>query len=621
MKDKHIQKWNVFASVYCVERFQELLDEHYIIAIACLSWPEQHVWRERKKFEIRVRLGELRLAASATAWDELHRTHNLWKKGEKILAMLSADTAIRYLNYALQIAKHGKIVDAVDSCHSSTEISTSKLKDAENNILNNEEVEWGEIDQIFCRGFYTTAVKELKSYIHHEKHKILNSLQQLSPNFGTQLIRKKGVDMSINLSEGVSEVITVVREIGLAELTRIFGITVHTHNNLLLLFLTKHSLFDVQFVHICNGIVFGSERKRREEGGEGERKGKEREEEEETLSPSPFYYLHSLLLLSLPIPKYFPLDSHFAQRIHWPSVKVYKYKKGKTCSLYYHNNQWMLSSNPSKTLQFRGRRESIEHVFWTVWNDLNYLFPSTLFNYSYLFKLYVSKMRKGTKESGREKISLIGVMNNIKMREEDMEQQAKIYSWKSATPLPSKTSTFDYRQCIALAAEFPITTTKGVIVVDEDFHRAKIKSYCYNAFSQLLFLARTHKWKFGRGSEEKGYVLELVRAPKRVNIQQVLLENEELLPIMGLYENMVTDYDNTVARLQLRYSELPLSQEPQAKKQFSILVKKDQADERKIYFAARNWKFKRIDKYFSSISTKEAIDKIHPLLFSERIKL
>jgi len=100
--------------VYTIQEFEHLLDNHEIQTLECVFSPKNFVLKENHKFNVTIDKTKLRTSISTIS-------SNSWVKGKKKLIVLgdydlnaglkSVFHSLRILDFGIQIALHGKIVD------------------------------------------------------------------------------------------------------------------------------------------------------------------------------------------------------------------------------------------------------------------------------------------------------------------------------------------------------------------------------------------------------------------------------------------------------------------------------------------------------------------------------
>jgi len=106
---------NTDITMYGVDYFQELVDNHEITALECLFLDNNHVIKKNHEFDFSLDLGKLRRAISSKA-------SNSYVKAKKKMIVEGDDASVyigkkslwhslRILKFGIQIATHGRIVD------------------------------------------------------------------------------------------------------------------------------------------------------------------------------------------------------------------------------------------------------------------------------------------------------------------------------------------------------------------------------------------------------------------------------------------------------------------------------------------------------------------------------
>ena len=100
--------------VFSEEEFGKRIEQHDVTALECLWLPEKNILNGAVKVDFSLNLGKLRDSFSATAsnsWVKAKKKFLVEKDFNPYIGKKSAWHALRIIDFGIQIAKNGKIVD------------------------------------------------------------------------------------------------------------------------------------------------------------------------------------------------------------------------------------------------------------------------------------------------------------------------------------------------------------------------------------------------------------------------------------------------------------------------------------------------------------------------------
>ncbi|MFN8670935.1 MAG: hypothetical protein U0457_02500 [Candidatus Sericytochromatia bacterium] len=175
---------NINLHIYTKIEFQHLLDEHNIEMLECFFLAEKHKLKELVKFKFSLNLNKLRTAISTVgngSWVRGKKKLTISADYNKYLGIKSIFHSLRILNYGIQIAKNGKILDYSASNYIWVDILEISQK------LDSFEL-WNILEKKYRKEF-----NKLKSEFTvlcpkgYNKNDIkMNKLQELLSNFGIE---------------------------------------------------------------------------------------------------------------------------------------------------------------------------------------------------------------------------------------------------------------------------------------------------------------------------------------------------------------------------------------------------------------------------------------------------
>lgn len=180
--------------------------------------------------------------------------------------------------------------------------------------------------------------------------------------------------------------------------------------------------------------------------------------------------------------KFFNYKEDLAAPIDWRSVKVCEKLDGSLMQFYHYDGAWHVatSGTPDAYTNMNGFNKVFKDFFWETWFDLDYSFPKDT-NKCFAFEL-VSKYNRIIVEYCKPNIVLHGVRNKYTLEEEDAETYAKLMGWDYAETYELK-SLKEMEEFVNLRSP---TENEGVVLVDKNFNRVKIKSEEYVKWHHLI---------------------------------------------------------------------------------------------------------------------------------------
>lgn len=135
----YLNQW-LDVNVFSKEEFQNMIHEHEISALECLSLNNENIWKETHTWDFQLHLPTLRNAISAkssNSWVKAKKKFIVEKDFNDYIGKKSAWHAIRMLDFGTQIAKYERIMNfksmndllpQIMECHSWEEIDSKFRK-------------------------------------------------------------------------------------------------------------------------------------------------------------------------------------------------------------------------------------------------------------------------------------------------------------------------------------------------------------------------------------------------------------------------------------------------------------------------------------------------------------
>lgn len=112
--EQHINIGEIEATIYGENEFQKMIDEHEISVLECLFLPQEFIVKQTKKFNFNLNLKKLRESLSkksSNSWVKANKKFSIEKDFNPYIAKKSLFHSFRILNFGIQIAQYGKIIN------------------------------------------------------------------------------------------------------------------------------------------------------------------------------------------------------------------------------------------------------------------------------------------------------------------------------------------------------------------------------------------------------------------------------------------------------------------------------------------------------------------------------
>lgn len=250
-------------------------------------------------------------------------------------------------------------------------------------------------------------------------------------------------------------------------------------------------------------------------------------------------------VVSYPFKKFFNFFEVFKADLDEKTTKFYEKLDGTLIVLYYYN-EWLISTSGTADASGNvcspvfdvGLDCDYSKLFWDLWGKFKYSLPEEK-NKCYMFEL-CTKHNQVIIEYKDPKIVFLGVRNLDTLKEEKIEPIAEKYGWE----IPSL---YDF-ESIEKAIYYCSSTDKkieGVIAVDDNFNRLKIKTSIY---------ATTFKTICGSDSSVKSLVVFWEKDGK---LNDLLTEFEDVNKVItDKYEIVVKAIDIFIRECEKDYEKI-----------------------------------------------------------------
>eukprot|EP01124_Arcella_intermedia_P006836 TRINITY_DN14131_c0_g1_i1.p1 TRINITY_DN14131_c0_g1~~TRINITY_DN14131_c0_g1_i1.p1 ORF type:complete len:651 (-),score=166.09 TRINITY_DN14131_c0_g1_i1:9-1961(-) len=521
---------------YHRKHFQDLITENIVWAMMVNWLPQSCILKETHKFSENIRLPTLKRAILMDSSHNFAKAKRLWMEGDHKKAKKNIVHGLRWLMFGEQIIETGRIEDFTLGNNYWNEVTQDPAK------------EWGHYEAKF-RPLYKTMMHKIR---HEESKNLFEPSKDKNPLI--YYIKKFGVEsLSFDYSVCVSS----------QSVDNLGGNLVHITRD-------HSSPMDNPIVKLCSGVVLYV-----------------RELDCPAVSPFPTHKADDesfqFEVLSMPFEKFEDYDWERRKQLKIEGP-IYKRLDGMLACLYFFNNSWNISTtlssdgsevyyytqetllqptdidtekwkrnfktvNQLKKWQVVDTHEgglllnsqmtsiTFKHLFWTIWNNLNYQLPENK-QFCYIFQLIhpltVSVMK--TVEVGD--LVLIGIRNLVSMEELPIHMFAfSQYAWKALEPI-----TLQWEELMNNITTSDPLQNPGYVYCSPENQRTNILNPQYAALKDL------HPWN----DKNKNWklMLDLVRTNANYNFMDNFPE------WMELFEEVEKEYGQFCEDVQRVYQSI-----------------------------------------------------------------
>ena len=258
-------------------------------------------------------------------------------------------------------------------------------------------------------------------------------------------------------------------------------------------------------------------------------------------------------IVSFPYLKFWNAHEGLAAEIDWSTAKVMEKLDGSLMTLHYYDNAWQISSSgkPDAAGEVNNSGITFAKLFWDTWEKLGYKLPTNT-NICYMFEM-ITPLNRIVCVYNESRIVLHGARDLQTLCELIPEPIAKEYGWECAKSYPLQT--FD--EIVDFVKDFNPLANEGVVVVDQEFNRIKIKSPQYLAIAHMKD-GFSHKRiielvQLNAGSEFLSYFPEFTKEYEEVKEKYENLVNE-IANVFAKYSPIIAQKDYALAVKHLPYS-------------------------------------------------------------------
>ena len=214
------------------------------------------------------------------------------------------------------------------------------------------------------------------------------------------------------------------------------------------------SRWDVPFVHQCRGIILDENDNWR--------------------------------IVARPFDKFFNHGESRAANINWNAAKVQEKVDGSLMILYYHGEEWQVGSSgtPDANGDINSRNLTFAELFWSTWKEMGLAVPANQHtDWTLLFELTSPENRIVVRHKDR-KLTLIGCRNRI--TGEELPVSTVNTSFGTNYPLVQSFDLYDINKVLESFDTIDPLLQEGYVVVDNNFHRIKVKHPGYVALHHTI---------------------------------------------------------------------------------------------------------------------------------------
>ncbi len=185
-------------------------------------------------------------------------------------------------------------------------------------------------------------------------------------------------------------------------------------------------------------------------------------------------------VVSYPFKRFYNAHEGHAVAIDWESVTVQEKNDGSLCVLYWYDNKWNVqtSGTPDASGCVNDSNDTFHELFFNTWYALNYKLPVNT-GFCYIFELMTTDNQVIVRHE-KPRIVYIGC-RNLQTLEEWLPIPPSLSNWEAC-------KTYELSDMEAIEASLDGTSPverEGVVCVDKNFNRIKIKSKAYVALHHL----------------------------------------------------------------------------------------------------------------------------------------
>jgi len=234
-------------------------------------------------------------------------------------------------------------------------------------------------------------------------------------------------------------------------------------------------------------------------------------------------------IVSFPYKKFFNHGEGHAAKIDWNTAKVFEKLDGSLCTLYWHQNEWHVSTSgtPDANCLINYTEKTFAMLFWEAWEKMGYCNPDNLLrDHCYMFEL-CAKENQVVVQHDELRLVLHGIRE---IGPESCYLEIPIEGYSNVFELAQTYSLTSMKECLDAAEQFNPIQHEGFVVVDGNFNRVKVKGLKYVALHHL------------RSDFSERRILDLVRLGEVPEVVSYFPEmGDKIQEIKGKYERIIEE--------------------------------------------------------------------------------
>ena len=186
-------------------------------------------------------------------------------------------------------------------------------------------------------------------------------------------------------------------------------------------------------------------------------------------------------VVSRPYDKFWNYGDARAKPLNWDNITVYEKMDGSLMSLYHYDDKWHVASSgsPDASGPVNNGDKTFAQYFWETWNRRGYRLPMYLSDLTFILELCGPLNKVVCSYSGSD-IFLHGVRNRITFKEYRPENAAAAIGCP-AVPIHE----IEIDKLADFVNSRDARFHEGVIIVDDNFNRVKLKSDDYKTLHHI----------------------------------------------------------------------------------------------------------------------------------------
>lgn len=286
-------------------------------------------------------------------------------------------------------------------------------------------------------------------------------------------------------------------------------------------------------------------------------------------------------VVAYPFKRFYNHGEECADEIDWSTASVLSKLDGSLIIIYYYNKEWLIATKgtPDASGNVGDFGFTFSELAWEVFNK-EYSINTLDTNLTYMFEL-CSIYNRVVVPIEQSSLTLIGVRNNLTLKEESIKNYTDVFKVVESHPLNSWKAIQDS------LSNLDGYYNEGYVVVDSKYNRVKIKHPTYVALSHI---------KEGLTNNR---LLEIIKTSEGSEFLSYFPE------YTSLYNDLKSKYDFLVNTIEAVYSEYKHIED---KKEFALAIQ--QYKFTSILFNIRNGNIKSIKEGLIKMN----LDKLKDLL-------